>query len=390
MSERIIRKLLSVSAILLFAGNFLLKANSYIKSISDKSDKKDNNKKENEEIKQNNKFLKEAMFYEKLDDGKVICNLCPRNCVLSPGEIGFCRARQNLGGVLYTLNYGKVVAMHVDPVEKKPLFHFLPGSKAFSISCAGCNLRCKFCQNWEISQRSPKEVPFYYISPDKLVELALKSKSESIAFTYGEPVIYYEYMYDVAKIAHEKGLKTVMITAGYINEKPLKFLLKYIDAVKVDLKGFNNKFYLKYTTAKLNPVLDTIKTVKKSGVWLEIVNLVIPGVNDSKKDIEGLAKWVKENLGTDVPVHFTRFHPDYKMRDLPPTPVETLVRARKIAMDMGLKYVYTGNVNWPEGEITYCPESGKKAIIRRGFFVIENNLKNGKCSDGEKVAGVWN
>ncbi|MEF3280333.1 MAG: AmmeMemoRadiSam system radical SAM enzyme [Elusimicrobiota bacterium] len=332
--------------------------------------------------------MKEAMYYEKLKDKKVKCNLCPRSCVLSDGQTGFCRARQNIGGTLYTLNYGRVVAMNVDPIEKKPFFHVLPGSKSFSIACAGCNLRCKYCQNWQISQRSPDETEYEEYSPEKLVELALKSGSKSIAYTYSEPVVFYEYMIDTAKIARSKGLKNIVVTAGFINKEPLENLLKYIDAIKVDLKGFNKNFYLKYTSGGIEPILESLRTIKKSGKWLEIVNLVIPGANDNEEDIKGLCNWIKENLGTDVPVHFTRFYPNYKMMDTPPTPLETLVKARDIAKKIGLKYVYTGNINYSEGETTYCKD-GSIAIERKGFFVIKNNLKDGRCPSGDKIPGVW-
>lgn len=334
--------------------------------------------------------LHEAMFYEKLEGGFVRCNLCPNHCLLSPGQIGICRARKNVDGKLYSLVYGKVAAVHLDPIEKKPLYHFLPGTKAYSIATTGCNLRCKFCQNWQISQVFPWEVKTIEMSPEKVVEEAIKSGAETIAFTYTEPVVFYEFMYDIARLAKERGLKTVMITAGYINQEPLKELLKYLDGVKVDFKGFSDKFYQKMTAGYVGPVLETMKTVKESGTWLEIVNLVIPGENDSEEDIKKLALWVKENLGEDVPLHFTRFHPDYKLLNTPPTPIETLKRARKIARDLGLKYVYTGNVYDPEGSTTYCPRSGEVAIKREGFFVVENNLDGeGRCPSGEKIPGVW-
>lgn len=343
-----------------------------------------NEKKDNEKVIKN---LKEAMFYEKLDGRKVRCNLCPRRCVLNDGAIGFCRVRQNIDGVLYSLNYGKIAAMNVDPIEKKPFFHFLPGSKSFSIACAGCNMRCKFCQNWQISQRSSNEEDVY-INPEKLVDLVIKSGSKSIAYTYSEPVVFFEYLIDTAKIAKKKGLKNIVVTAGFINTEPLKYMLKYVDAVKIDFKGFNKEFYIKYTSGRVEPILETMKIIKESKKHLEIVNLVIPGANDKPDEITSLCKWIKENLGTEVPVHFTRFHPDYQMPDTPPTPLSILIEARKIAIEMGLRYVYVGNVNYPEGENTYCKD-GSIAIERKGFFVIKNNLKNGKCLDGSIIAGVW-
>lgn len=331
---------------------------------------------------------KEAMFYEKLGDNKVKCKLCPRECVLSDGLIGFCRVRQNLGGVLYTLNYGRIASVNVDPIEKKPFFHFLPGSKSFSIAAAGCNLRCRYCQNWEISQRSVDERIDEFIPPEKIVDLAIKSGSKSIAYTYSEPIVFYEYMLDIAKIAKKKGLKNAIVTAGFINKKPLENLLEYIDAIKVDLKGFNDEFYRKYTSGDLKSILETLKIIRKSKKHLEIVNLIIPGVNDNEDDIKKLCLWIKENLGNDIPLHFTRFYPNYKMTDTPPTPKSTLIMARKIALDVGLKYVYTGNIDNPEGEATYCAD-GSIAIERRGFFVIKNNLKKGRCPDGTIIPGIW-
>ncbi|MCX7641050.1 MAG: AmmeMemoRadiSam system radical SAM enzyme [Elusimicrobiales bacterium] len=331
--------------------------------------------------------LKKALFYEKLDEKKVRCNLCPRRCVLGDGGIGFCRVRQNIDGVLYSLNYGKIAAINVDPIEKKPFFHFLPGTKSFSVACAGCNLRCKFCQNWQISQRNSTDDDVF-IEPEKLVELAIKSGSKSIAYTYSEPVVFFEYLIDTAKIAKKNGLKNVVVTAGFINPEPLKYMLKHVDAVKVDFKGFNPGFYLKYTQGRVEPILETMKIIKQSKKHLEIVNLVIPGGNDKIEDIKKLCSWIKENLGSDVPLHFTRFHPDYQMTQTPPTPLQTLIEARKIAIDMGIKYVYVGNISYPEGENTYCPD-GSIAIERRGFLVLKNNLKNGKCPEGSFISGVW-
>lgn len=332
----------------------------------------------------------EAMFYEKLENKMVKCNLCPNFCRLPEGYTGTCKARKNINGKLYSLVYGKIAALHIDPIEKKPLYHFLPGTEIYSIATTGCNLKCKFCQNWEISQVYPDEVETRYISPQDLIEDVKAKKIKAIAFTYTEPTVFYEYILDVAKLAKKNGIKTVVVSAGYINPKPLKELLPYIDAYKIDFKGFNPEFYKKLTGGKLEPVLEAMKIIKKSKTWLEIVNLIIPGYNDSEKDIKGLAMWIKENLGTDVPLHFTRFYPNYKLRDVPATPVETLKKARKIALDVGLKYVYTGNIPDIEGGTTYCA-NGEPAIIRNGFFVIKNNLdKDGKCPDGSKIPGVWN
>jgi len=330
-----------------------------------------------------------AMYYNKLFGKIVQCRLCPNLCILSPGEYGLCKARKNIDGNLYSLVYGKIAAAHIDPIEKKPFFHVLPGSKAFSIATTGCNIRCLFCQNWEISQVFPFDMPTQAATPEEVVRQALASGAHIIAFTYSEPIIFYEYMIDIAKLARVAGLKTVVVSNGYIEPEPLQELLKYVDACKVDFKGFDENFYKKVTHGHLQPVLETMKTIKKSGVWLEIVNLLITGQNDSDENIRGMARWIKKNLGSDVPLHFSRFSPQYKMLNVPSTPDATVIRARKIAMEAGLKYVYTGNIAYPPGEITYCSASGEKIIIRQGMFTIFNGLQDGTCSDGEKIAGVW-
>ena len=331
----------------------------------------------------------EASYYERLSGKAVQCLLCPNQCVLSPSQWGTCKARKNIDGKLYSMVYGKIAAVHVDPVEKKPFFHVLPGSKAFSIGTTGCNMRCVFCQNWEISQAFPGNLTTQSATPEQIVASAKASGAKAIAFTYNEPVISYEYMLDIAKLAKTKGLKILVVSSGYINEKPLKELLQYIDAYKVDLKAFNEKFYRKLTGGRLEPVLETLKTIKQSGVWLEIVNLLVPGENDSDEELRAMARWIKKNLGDGVPLHFSRFFPQYKLKNLPPTPPETLVRARQIAMEEGLKYVYTGNIAYPEGEATYCPGSKEKVIARQGYFIIANHLKYGACLDGEKIPGIW-
>ena len=330
-----------------------------------------------------------AKYYEKLSGGIVQCNLCPNRCILSKGQIGLCKARKNVDGELYSMTYGKLSSVHIDPIEKKPFFHVLPGSKAFSIAGTGCNLRCNFCQNWQISQVFPWEVQTQEATPEQVVEAAIQSGSESIAFTYNEPIVFYEYMLDIAKLTKQQGLKTVVVSSGYINPEPLRELLPYIDAYKVDLKAYKDSFYQKLTGGSLEPVLETMKIIKESNTWLEIVNLLIPGENDSEEEIREMARWIKENLGDEIPLHFSRFHPMYKLQNLPPTPVETVIRAREIAMKEGLKYVYSGNIVYPEAEATYCPESGKIAIQRQGHFITKNNLKNGQCPTGEKIPGVW-
>lgn len=330
-----------------------------------------------------------AKYYEKLSGKIVQCNLCPNRCILSEGQIGLCKARKNIDGELYSMTYGKVSSVHVDPIEKKPFFHVLPGSKAFSIATTGCNLRCSFCQNWQISQVFSWEAQTQEATPEQVVEAAVQSRAESIAFTYNEPIIFYEYMLDIAKLAKQQGLKTVVVSAGYINPEPLRELLPYLDAYKVDLKAYKESFYQKLTGGHLAPILETMKIIKQSGTWLEIVNLLIPGENDSEEEIREMAKWIKENVGDEVPLHFSAFHPMYKLQNLPPTPPETVIKAREIAMEEGLKYVYVGNISYPEGESTYCPESGEVAIERKSYFILSNNLKNGQCPTGEKIPGVW-
>jgi len=331
----------------------------------------------------------EARYYEPLANRMVKCSLCPSRCVLSAGEWGLCKARRNIQGKLYSMVYGKIASVHVDPIEKKPFFHVLPGSKAFSIASTGCNMSCLFCQNWEISQCFPKDAPVELATPEQVVAKALETGSRSIAFTYNEPVTNYEFMLETAKLAKARGLRTVVISNGYIEEEPLKELLKTIDAYKVDLKAFNEKFYREFTGGRLGSILKSLKIIQESGVWLEIVTLLIPGENDSEDELRALARWIHENLGDNVPLHFSRFFPQYKLKNMPPTPPETLVRARQIAMEEGLKYVYIGNIAYPEGETTWCPRSKEKAIVRQGYFIIANNLKEGACPDGEKIPGVW-
>ncbi|KPK96941.1 MAG: radical SAM protein [Omnitrophica WOR_2 bacterium SM23_72] len=334
--------------------------------------------------------LKEALYYEKLENKSVQCHICPRNCIISDGKRGFCGVRENRAGTLFSLSYGKLVSVHVDPIEKKPLFHFYPATSAFSIATAGCNLRCKFCQNWEISQRKPEEVHYSYIEPRQLVNKAKESGSPTIAYTYTEPTIFYEYMLETAKLARQVGLKNIMHSCGYINEEPLRELIPYLDAANIDLKGFSDDYYQKLSEATLEPVLNTLEILKKEGVHLEITNLVLPGFNDDPEIIIKMCLWIKENLGTDVPLHFSRFFPMYQLLSLNPTPVASLERARKIALDCGLKYVYIGNVAGHPAENTYCPRCGKLLIERKGYFILQNNIQDGKCRYcGERIEGVW-
>jgi pyruvate formate lyase activating enzyme len=330
-----------------------------------------------------------AMFFDKLMDKIVRCRLCPNQCMLSPGQYGRCKARKNIDGKLYSLVYGRIATWHIDPIEKKPFFHVLPGGTALSIATTGCNMQCLFCQNWEISQAYPFDAKTQQASPENIVELALANRSNAIAFTYSEPTIYYEYMLDIARRAKTAGIKTLVISNGYIEKEPLEELLKYVDAYKVDFKGMNEEFYQKMTDGHLAPVLETMKTIQKSGVWLEVVNLLVTGQNDSDAQILALSTWVRDNLGPDVPLHFSRFSPKYKLLHVPATPEATVIRARDIALKAGLHYVYTGNIAYAPGEVTLCPRSGARIIVREGMFTSYNGLKDGLCPDGEKIPGIW-
>ncbi len=333
---------------------------------------------------------REASFYKKLDKKAVSCLLCPHRCQIPEGERGFCQVRLNKAGKLFTITYGYPCAVHIDPVEKKPLFHVLPGSAVFSIATAGCNLRCKFCQNWTISQTTPEHTYNYNLPPEEVVAAAKREGCPSIAYTYTEPTSFYEYMVDTAKAARKQGVLNLFHSCGYINPEPLRKLSQYLDAGNVDLKGFSRDFYQKVCSAELQPVLETLKILKEEGVWIEITNLVIPTLNDEPGLIKEMCLWIRDNLGEDVPLHFSRFHPDYKMRNLPPTPLETLERAHQIAKEAGLKYVYIGNVPGHPAENTYCPKCGKILIERRGYTVLQNNIKEGSCKFcREPIAGIW-
>ncbi len=301
-----------------------------------------------------------------------------------------CGARKNIGGTLYTLTYGRPVAVHVDPIEKKPFFHVLPGERALSIATAGCNLRCKFCQNWQISQADPAKKRAYRLSPRQIVKLAQKKDCPAIAYTYTEPTIFYEYMLETAKLAKKAGILNVVHSCGFINPKPLRRLTKYVDAFNVDLKGFNKGFYRKMSAGRRGPILKAIKIIKEEGAWLELTNLIIPTENDSPKTIRRMCEWIKKNLGPNVPLHFARFYPQYKLKQHPPTPIKSLERAREIAREVGLNYVYVGNVPGHKAESTYSPYTGKLLIRRRGYTLLENNLKDGKSKfSGKKIPGIW-
>ncbi len=335
------------------------------------------------------KPVREAMHYTQTAKG-IRCQICPNECDIKPGETGDCRTRVVKNGKLYTSAYGNPCAVHVDPIEKKPLNHFLPQSKAFSIATAGCNLACLNCQNWTISQKAPDETQNYHLPPEDVVKQAQKYSCASIAYTYSEPIVYYEYCLDTSKIAHQQGLKNVFVSAGYINEKPLRELSKYLDAANIDLKSFSEDIYARLNAGKLEPVLRTLKILKEQGVWLEITNLIVPTWNDDFKMIEKMCSWLKVNGFEDTPLHFSRFHPMYKLTQLPATPVATLTKARQIALDKGLNYVYIGNVPGSKAQNTYCPSCGSLAVERRGYRIMQMNIKSGKCTRcGTKIAGVW-
>lgn len=322
--------------------------------------------------------------------GKTVqCELCPNGCVLEEGQRSRCRTRVNRNGTLYSLVYGKPCAVHVDPIEKKPFFHFLPGTSAFSIATAGCVLSCKFCQNWQISQASPEDTDTYDLPPEKVVKNALSYRCKSVTYTYTEPTVFYEYMYDTAVIAKKSGIRNTMHSCGYINKKPLRRLSRYMDAADIDLKGFTEDFYARICNGRLKPVLDSLVVLKEEKVWIEITNLVVPTLNDDMKSIRDMSGWIMKNLGADVPLHFSRFFPHYKLTNLPPTPLETLAEARKTAMDAGLRFVYIGNIRH-EAESTYCPKCKKLLIERIGYFVKQNNVSEGRCRFCRAdIPGVW-
>ncbi len=321
---------------------------------------------------------------------KVQCELCPKMCVIAPGQSGECRVRINIDGILRTVVYGYPCAIHIDPIEKKPLFHFLPGTGILSIATAGCNLHCRNCQNWEISQANPEDTQAMFAPPQRLVQLAQQYNCPSIAYTYTEPIVYYEYTLDTAKLAEENGLRSVLVTAGYINPEPWKNLLQYTDAANIDLKGVTEQFYRDVCSGTLKPVQQALLLAAAGGIELEVTNLVIPTLNDKPEQIRRLAGWLKANLGGDIPLHFSGFYPQYKMRNLPPTSLQTLETARQIAMSEGLNYVYIGNVRSKEGENTYCPACKKLLIERTGYTIIRNRLKDGRCPDcGKEIYGVW-
>jgi len=333
---------------------------------------------------------REAMFYERVNGQDVHCLLCPRECFIDDGERGFCRNRENREGKLYTVVHGKPCAVNIGPIEKAPLYHFVPGHFRLCVTCASCNLRCKYCHNWLLSQRSLEELDHYPHTPGEIVQEAKNRGLQSISFTYTEPTVYYEYLYDISVIAKGMGMRTSIVSNGYINREPLLKLLPVLSAVKIDLKGFSDKFYEEVSSATLGPVLKSLITVRKEGVWLEIVNLVVPTLNDDTKMIEGMCRWIKENLGLDTPLHFTRFFPNYKLTHLPATPISTLEGAYEIAKRNGLRYVYIGNVPGHMYNSTFCPSCNRRIIHRTHFDILEMNIVNGKCGFCNfPIEGIW-
>jgi len=334
--------------------------------------------------------LTEARYYERLPYKKIKCVLCPRECVIDDLERGYCGVRENRGGTYFTLVHSRPCSAHIDPIEKKPLFHFLPGTQAFSIATVGCNVECKFCQNWEISQMRPEQAQSYKMPPEQAAQIAKERGSLSIAYTYTEPVVFTEYMYDCALTGRVQGIRSVMISNGYIQQTPMNDLCKVLDAVKIDLKAFRQKFYTELVAGKLQPVLDTLLLLKKNKIWFEIVYLVIPTKNDDPDELRDMCRWIVKDLGKEVPVHFSRFYPQYRLKNLSPTPAQTLNKAREIALSEGLHYVYVGNLPGHQAESTFCPNCQERVIHRKGYTILENKLQNGRCPACKSpIDGIW-
>ena len=332
---------------------------------------------------------KEASLYEQLTDNEVRCNLCEHRCAIAEGKKGICGVRENRGGKLYTLVYGRVVSEHIDPIEKKPLFHFYPGSRAYSVGTPGCNLRCRWCQNWEISQMPLKEhfIAGHDLSPSQIVNAARNAGCRSIAYTYTEPTIFFEYACDTARLAHAAGLANLFITNGYMTPEALKTIQPYLDGVNVDLKAFREETYRRYVGAGLQPILDNLKLTKQLGIWLEVTTVVIPGLNDGSAELRDAARFVARELGADTPWHISRFFPYYEMKDRPPTPVEKLQEAQEIGRTKALYYIYLGNVG--EATDTVCNTCGRVLIRRRGYSITKNEVSTGRCPTCQTpVAGV--
>ncbi len=334
--------------------------------------------------------MKEAMLYNPLQDKKVQCYLCEHRCKISDGNLGVCNVRKNIDGILFTLVYGKTTSQHIDPIEKKPLYHYFPGSTAYSIATPGCNFSCQWCQNWEISQM-PRElgrISGYEVTPEEIISEAIASHSRSIAYTYTEPTIFFEYAFDIAKLAKEKRIANVYVTNGYMSKEMLDIFHPFLDAANVDLKAFSDQTYKRMVGARLQPVLDNLVEMKRWGIWVEITTLVIPGINDDLEDLRQIAQFIARELDVDTPWHISRFFPHYKMMNIPPTPIDRLIKAREIGKSEGLRYVYLGNVGGESN--TICHQCGKVLVKRRGYWIPENHISNNTCPDcGAEIAGVW-
>jgi len=339
---------------------------------------------------ESDKFVAPARHWEKRENKRVLCTLCPRQCEVADLERGGCGVRENRGGDYFTLVYNRPCSLNVDPIEKKPLFHFLPATTAFSTATAGCNIWCRFCQNWAISQKRPEQVRAVYMKPEDMVAYAQREGSKTIAFTYNEPVVFYEWMYAIAEAAKKSGVRTVAISNGYIQKKPLRELCHALSAIKIDLKAFTEKFYKDICDGQLQPVLDTLVELKSIGIWFEIVVLIIPTLNDGEQECRDMAKWIVQNLGPDVPVHFSSFHPTYMLNNLPSTSPRVVERNRKIAMEAGVRYAYVGNVPGSAGENTFCHSCGKQIVDRYGYHTRSRIAAGGKCPNcATAIPGVW-
>jgi pyruvate formate lyase activating enzyme len=325
--------------------------------------------------------MREAMFYEKMADNRVKCGLCRFRCLIADGRRGICAVRENRGGTLHTLVYGKAIAEHADPIEKKPLYHVMPGSRSYSVATVGCNFHCLHCQNYSISQpeQGTLRITGIDLPPQEIVARALASGCRSIAYTYTEPTIFFEYAYDTAVLAKQAGLRNIFVTNGYITPEALAFIRPYLDAANIDLKGFSERFYREVVHAMLQEVLDSIVEYRRLGIWIELTTLVIPGWNDSDAELRGIAGFIADKVGKETPWHVSAFHPTYKMTDRPRTPTETLARARQIGLEAGLRYVYEGNLPGEGGENTCCPSCGELLIERHGFYLQQNRIEMGKC-----------
>ena len=382
--RQFLKRIIAGSAFLASGGYFLLRTD---KKLPDAT----LNNPESESMHMiQNRTGSEAMFYQQVSNGRVQCLLCPHSCTLDNGSTGLCRVRKNFDGKLHTLVYGYPCTYDIGPIEKAPLYHFVPAHNRLCIATVGCNLRCRYCHNWHISQRSPGQVREYEISAEEMVEEAPRRGVNSISFTYTEPTVFYEYMLGISRLAKEKNIKTSIVSNGYINPEPMRKLLPHLDAVKIDLKSFSEDFYENITSASLEPVKRTLRIVREEGVFLEIVNLVVPGLNDDPGEIRSMCNWIKDNLGDEVPVHFSRFSPTYRLTELSPTPVSTLETAVRIAYETGLKYVYIGNVPGHKHNSTFCPDCKEKLIERAHFTILANNIEKGKCRFcGYAIAGIW-